>query len=212
MTDLDKAEKLREKTGVSYAEAKEALDNSDGSLLDALVYLEKQGKVETPPGGGFYSGAGFAGDAGLSAQSRKRRRQGEGFESMLKRFGKFLLSLLNKGMANKLVAHKNNEHLFSIPVIIFLLLLFAFWITLPVFIITLFCGIRYRFSGPDLDRDEVNNVMNVASDFVDDVKSALADDDEDDDEDRDKHNPNKKEKHTQSNHKAHDDDDDVIYL
>jgi hypothetical protein len=57
MTDLEKAEKLREKTGVSYTEAKEALDNSDGSLLDALVYLEKQGKVETPPGGGFYSGA-----------------------------------------------------------------------------------------------------------------------------------------------------------
>ena len=48
MDELEKVEKLRERANVSYEEAKEALDKSNGDLLDAMVYLEKQGKVKSP--------------------------------------------------------------------------------------------------------------------------------------------------------------------
>ena len=180
MTDLEKAEKLLEKTGVSYTEAKEALDNSDGSLLDALVYLEKQGKVETPPGGGFYSGADPSDKRKHESDKRKNyAREGEGFSSLMKRFGHFCLYVLDKGMKNHLVAKKNEEHLFSVPAIIFVLLLIIFfYITLPALIISLFCGVRYRFEGPDLERESVNKVMDTASDLVDDVKKSFAEDDE----------------------------------
>ena len=54
MTELEKVEKLREKANVSFAEAKEALDNTGGDILDALIYLEKQGKSTIPAGGGFF--------------------------------------------------------------------------------------------------------------------------------------------------------------
>ena len=57
MTELEKVEKLREKANVTFAEAKEALNNSGGDILDALIYLENQGKVTVPASGGFYSGA-----------------------------------------------------------------------------------------------------------------------------------------------------------
>jgi len=198
MTDLEKAEKLREKTGVSYTEAKEALENSDGSLLDALVYLEKQGKVETPPGGGFYSGAGLS----IKNQNNSSRRgehtgNSESFSDNIKRFGRFCLKIIKKGMANYLVAKKNGEHLFSVPATIFVaLLILFFYITLPAFIISLFCGIRYRFEGPDLERKSVNKVMDTASDLVDDVKKSFAEDDE---------------KNSDKNKNTNTDGDDVYY-
>ena len=45
---LEMIDAVRERTGVSYAEAKEALENSNGSVVDAIVSLEKKsaGKTE----------------------------------------------------------------------------------------------------------------------------------------------------------------------
>ena len=45
MDNLEKVEKLREKTGVSYEEAKAALEATNYDVLDAIIYLEKNGKV-----------------------------------------------------------------------------------------------------------------------------------------------------------------------
>ena len=54
MASLDMVEKLRARAGVSYEDAREALDSSDDDMLDALIWLEKNGKVE-PPGVSYYS-------------------------------------------------------------------------------------------------------------------------------------------------------------
>lgn len=37
---LEKVDKIRERTGVTYAEAKHALEVNDGDVLEALVYIE----------------------------------------------------------------------------------------------------------------------------------------------------------------------------
>ncbi|MDO4620521.1 MAG: hypothetical protein Q4B09_07875 [Lachnospiraceae bacterium] len=58
MDDFEKAEKLKEKAGVTYEEAREALKMNDGNLLDAMIYLEKQGKAQAPEQGGSYSRSG----------------------------------------------------------------------------------------------------------------------------------------------------------
>lgn len=55
MTTLEQVEKLRAMANVSYDEAKAALDATNGDLLEAIILLEKQGKVATPSGGGYYS-------------------------------------------------------------------------------------------------------------------------------------------------------------
>ena len=179
MTEIEKVEKLREKADVSYTEAKEALDASGDDLLDAIIYLEKQGKSVAPVGGGFYSGAGESGD------ERQRRSDtgsaantagnGESFGDMLKRFGRFCLMLLRKGNSNFLEAGKSGRLMFSCPVtIVVAFVIFFFWITIPLFIISLFFGWRYRFRGADLGRDSVNRVMDSASEIVEDVKSSFA--------------------------------------
>ena len=41
---LEKIDKVRERTGSSYSEANEALEASDGNVVDAIIYLEKNKK------------------------------------------------------------------------------------------------------------------------------------------------------------------------
>jgi len=180
MTELEKAEKLREKANVSFAEAKEALENSGGDILNALIYLEKCGKVTEPAGGGFYSGADIPPESKGTAPSNNANKSqssgsGEEFADLMKRLGLFCLKMFNKGLNNHLEASKGDQHLFSCPVLIVILLVaFFFWVTIPLFVISLFCGFRYRFTGADLGRDSVNAVMDSATNVVDDVKRTFA--------------------------------------
>ena len=46
MEHIEMVEKLMEKANVSYAEAKQALENNNWDMLDALIELERQGKVQ----------------------------------------------------------------------------------------------------------------------------------------------------------------------
>ena len=48
MDELEKVERLRERANVTYEEAKKALEECNGDMLDAMVYLEKHGKVKQP--------------------------------------------------------------------------------------------------------------------------------------------------------------------
>jgi len=42
--DIEKLDIVRERTRVSYAEAKEALEKCDGNVVDAIIYIEKNQK------------------------------------------------------------------------------------------------------------------------------------------------------------------------
>ena len=57
MASVETVEKLRARAGVSYDEAREALDVSDDDVFDALIWLEKNGKTK-PPGVSSYSTEG----------------------------------------------------------------------------------------------------------------------------------------------------------
>lgn len=47
MDDLEKVETIRTKCNVNYTDAKAALDAADGNVLDAIIWLESQGKTQT---------------------------------------------------------------------------------------------------------------------------------------------------------------------
>ena len=67
---------------------------------------------------------------------------------------------------NELEVWRRDEPVTSLPLLI--LLMFAFYVTIPLLLIGLFFGFRYRFSGPELERDSINDVMeNVASTAAD---------------------------------------------
>ena len=47
MERIEMVEKLMSKANVGYEEAQQALESTNWDLLDAMVYLERQGKVKT---------------------------------------------------------------------------------------------------------------------------------------------------------------------
>lgn len=176
MATLDQVEKLREHANVSYDEAKEALDATGGDILEALIDLEKKGKAKPPQGGGFYSNEKVSEPKSCCPETVRAAR-GESFTDVLKRFGRFLLKVLQKGNTNLFQVEKNGEVKVSLPVtILVLLLLFAFWITLPLMIVGLFFGLRYRFVGPDLGKESVNSAMDSVAKATDDLKHSIKDD------------------------------------
>ena len=173
---LEQVDRLRERADVTFEEAKAALEHSGGDLLDALIWLERQGKT-TAPAGGFYSTRGTAAPrsdfvkhtAEPSAQQQETAQdQGGQRES----FGGWVRSMLNKGMENSIQVERSGKVLLSVPILIGILLLaVAFWIMVPLLIIGLFLGCRYHFCGPDLGRDDVNQVMDKVTDTAEDIKN-----------------------------------------
>jgi hypothetical protein len=173
MATLENVEKLREKANVSFEEAKAALDACNDDLLEAIIYLERQGRVNAPAGGGWYSSSGnadegyqTAGDAGNGQQNG-----GGSFRSAMGKFGRFLGRVFQIGNTNYLEARKNGEVLFTCPVTaLVLLLIFFFWIVVPLLILSLFFGFRYRFTGSELGTEPVNKVMDGVTDTAEDIK------------------------------------------
>ncbi len=176
MITLEQVDKLREKANVSYDEAKAALDAANGDMLEALIHLERQGKVAPPEGGGYYSSAGGSGDQrGKSKESAARNCSNrETLASLIRRFFRFCAMLIHKGNINSIEVLKDGEvkTAFSITVLVVLAACF-FWITIPLMVIGLFLGYRYRFQGPDLGKDSVNNAMDSAATAAESLKKTL---------------------------------------
>lgn len=174
MVTLEQVERLREKANVSFEDAKAALEASDGDLLNAIIYLEKQGKVTPPAGGGYYSSKGAASEEKDASAGQEKKQSGESFSDMMKRFGRFCGNLVGKGNSNYLEADKSGKTVLSLPVtVVVVLLVFLFWVTVPLFIVSLFFGFRYRFRGSELGKESVNKVMDGASDTVEEIKRSI---------------------------------------
>ncbi len=191
MTTLEQVEKLREKANVSYDDAKAALDATNGDILEALIYLEKQGKVNAPAGGGYYSSErpqnpaqnpqGYGQSCGQGYgqnynyyNANQKNGGGETFTSILKKIGKVCLTIIQKGNTNNFEVLKGNESKALFPVtVLVLLVIFAFWITIPLIIVGLFFGFRYRFVGPDFTGNSVNGMMDSAADAAENLKNSI---------------------------------------
>ncbi len=184
---LEQVERLREKGGLSYEEARRILEETQGDLLEALIRLERQGRIRGGGSGAFYSTrpggdtapSGPASPAGPSSEEPSRfrglsltvggaRRNGQdrtqgdrpGFWGQVKELLAAALDLLRHSTVNQFEVWRRGERMTTMPVLILILLLvMVFWISLPLLIVGLFFGCKYRFSGPDMNREKVDEVV-----------------------------------------------------
>lgn len=148
MTKLEQIEKLRERANVTYDEARAAYEAADGDLLEALIYLERQGKVEPPAGGGSFSTARIERTEENEKQQEHTDTGTDSFMKTLERIGKFCAKLINRANNTTFEVLKDNESKVKFPVtVLALLVIFAPHITLPLIVIGLFFGYHYRFVG-----------------------------------------------------------------
>lgn len=182
--NLELVEKLVEKTGVSYSEAKAILEKTDWDILEAIIRLENEGRVqgaktaqystnnETNEPNKEQSDSSTNDRRHQRRQNRENCETGENFKKSAKSFGDFLKDVFDKGNHNCLLVHRKNDKIIELPVTAFVILLvFCFWVVIPLMVVGLFLGCRYSFSGNELGRDSVNNSMGKATDIADNIKS-----------------------------------------
>lgn len=86
---LEKIELVKDRTGVTYAEAREALENADGNVVDAIIAIEETVDSQTEP--------------------KKLEKQGE---ALLAKMGE----IVKRGNVTKIVVKKAEKELVSFPV------------------------------------------------------------------------------------------------
>jgi len=178
MSTIEQVEKLKEKANVTYEEAKAALDAASGDILDALIYLEKQGKVNAPENDGRFASTPPKEET-RKEKKEKEKEYGESFSAMLGRFIRWCGKIINKGNIHMFEVRRRDEVMISIPLtVLVLLLIFAFWVVVPLIVIGLFFGCRYFFRGPDLEKTVVNKMMDAAADAAEDLKKEIKESDE----------------------------------
>ena len=176
MDEFEKVERLREKANVSYEEAREALKEANGDLLDAMVILEKQGKVKAPAQEQVttsYEQKREYTDVVKTVASSEEASGTEPFGVKFKRFMKKCWRYLSVNFLS--VTKKDKEtgmekEVFKMRLGGVVLIALAAWhVMIPVVIISLFFGIRYHFIGEN-NMDPANKVMNKAADVTDSIK------------------------------------------
>lgn len=167
MTNFEMVETLREKANVTYEEARDALEAANWDLLDAMLLLEKEGKVPE-------SSASFSTRPEAEEEEAPRRRNPDGVRSAIRWLGCALRKLVYVGNTNSLVVARHGNELFSLPVTVcVILLLCSVWTVLIVMALSLFFGVRYSFRGPQLGKEAINNAMNRAADAAENMKEEI---------------------------------------
>ena len=169
MEMIEKVERLREKANVSYEEAKAALEQTGGDLLDAIVLLERQGKVKEPAHSTFSTE--YEEQKEYIKVRDKVEEQENSAPSMGRTIGRLFRGLIRFIKQTTFIVTKGEDTVFTMPTLIFALLLFFFWEVLaPVMVIALFFGVRYSFEGEE-EAEKANSILHKAGDFAQDVKS-----------------------------------------
>ncbi|MEF9972912.1 MAG: ubiquitin [Clostridia bacterium] len=161
MTNFEMVERLRAKANITYEEAKEALEKSHWDLLEAMVLLEKEGKVDAR-----------AASYTTREETHKEAEHTESeFKVLVKKLAGKLVAGINYLCRNTFDIKRKGEVKLSLPAIVLLLLLLPWlWPTLIVLIAGLFFGFRYAFGGPDMAKNPINGAMDKAADMAENLK------------------------------------------
>ena len=195
MDNYQKVEQLVNKAGCSYEDAKAALEGCGWDMLDAVISLEREGKInkETPEqkaeepveiipevsadnvGGNNSQQITYIHDDSGSGDKDKTGRSGKA-DGTGKREFKLWKRIKSILMNNRMVVIKSNgKQVMDLPIVIPVIALIAFfWATLIVAVIAIVFGCRFHFEGEDLGKTNINSTMDKATDYAEKVRSDLA--------------------------------------
>ena len=152
MDHYEMVETLRAKANVTYEEAKAALEASDWDMLDALVLLESEGKVNSVP------------EFSTKEKADETCRSARKVKGSLSNLGAWLRKMITLGNQNQFVISRKGAEMVAMPITVMALLMVLVW---PFSLIVLFAGFllgtRYAFRGPDINAT-VSDFVNKAQD------------------------------------------------
>lgn len=170
MTNLEQVQKLREYANISFEEAKKVLEEAEGDILEAVIILERENRIDTPEAGGHYHSKEVLRETTQKNDERKSQKEKDkadkiSFSEVISEFLRWSGKVIHKGNVNSFEVVKNEKIVMTIPItLLVVLLIFAFWFAIPVLIAGLIFGYRYSFKGKDIDNTNVNQAMDKVSD------------------------------------------------
>ena len=175
MEMLEKVELVRDKTGVSYQDAKEALEACSYDVLDAIIWLENEGKAETRTASfetTYANSTTTASPEMRQAQEEyhehsKRTKAGEVWNSFWAQAKK----IIRAGLDMTFIAERNGERNVSIPLLFVVIGVLAWGASIWLLIIGLFFGFRYRIEGASPVTIDVNDAMDKVADAAENIKN-----------------------------------------
>lgn len=153
--NLEQIEMLRARANVSYGEAKELLEKCNYNVVDALIELEKQSKVNAPK-------TEAAPEAACCGTVKKVFKLGE--------------KLFHKGNETKFVISKADQTIVDLPVnVVILSTIIAAPVTVFGVIGALVTNHKIRFSHPNGEDLKINQTMDKISNTVSNVSTQVKD-------------------------------------
>lgn len=183
MERFEMVEHLSQKAGVSLEEARRALEENQWDMLDAMIALERAGKTAARAARTETENENAAGEAGGSEPQKPRRVRNiaeddqAGFKAGCRQIWHYIRRAFQITLDNDFVILRRDKRVLAMPVLVLIVLLIAcFWVTLPLLIIGLFFGFRYRFEGKQAGPG-INRAMEKLDSVADQIKETLGADD-----------------------------------
>ena len=188
MDNFEKIEQLVSKTGCSYEDAKTALEGCGWNMIDAVVRLEKEGKLLKQSAAQKTADSGEripeAAPSDLGADSSRTESRGEkaaagnaaGGEGKAKREFKLWKRVKGIMLNNRMVMLRSNgQQVMDVPIVApVIALIIFFWATLALAVVAMVFGFRFHFEGEDLGKTNINSTMDKATDYAEKVRNDLA--------------------------------------
>ena len=177
MENLKLVDKLKNKTNISYEEAKTVLEKFNWDILDAILYLEEKGRVPKPSIGVFYTNEYKESykNSDLTTKDNEKNNYNNGKkENTFEGIFELVCKVIDRWNNIFFEIKKENTSFLKIPItVMILLLIFAFWIVIPLVIVALFFDIEFSLLGKNAEISNINNVFKVISVNIKKVKDEL---------------------------------------
>ena len=169
MEMIEKVERLRERADVTYEEAKAALEEAGGDLLDAMVILERRGKVRGPARSSYSTEYEEQKDyIRVRDKVEQQKKSAPSFKHTVGRLVKTFFSFIRHTV---FIVTKEDSIIFTMPTWVLVLILFFFWeAVVPVMVIALFFKVNYSFDGAQ-NVKRANDILVKAGEFAEDVRN-----------------------------------------
>lgn len=166
-------ETLMRKANISNEEAVRVLEECNWDLLDAIVYLERKGKVENNDTTAIIEVKEYKEE---KKEEKKQEDTFGGIGEVIGRIFKFIGKFIKQGNNHFFEVRKDTEK--PIRISLTISVLFAVFLSIPtlvLLIVGLFCGYKYSISGPKGEFKEVNNIFEEVSKSADTIKKDFKD-------------------------------------
>ncbi|MCH4890901.1 DUF4342 domain-containing protein [Acidaminobacter sp. JC074] len=154
---LEQIDSLRERANVSYQEAKEALEKSNGNMIDAIIALESEDKT-------IYDR--IKKEQARASEKERAKERKEKYKANADEFVQTSKSVLDSLNETRVVMYNNQRVVFDISLTITLIAaVFAFPVAAAILVVGMLTGNRFKVVRKDNKSDCVNSVLNKAADL-----------------------------------------------